>query len=244
MNYYGLSDIGYRRLKNQDAYCILKDENDNILFVVCDGIGGNKAGEIAANKSIEEFSILFKQKKLFTSYDEAHEFLFTSLLSINKKIWDLGQDNKNWEGMGTTITGLLFTNVGSLSFNIGDSRCYGFDGRELIQLTQDDSLVGEMLRLGQIDYETSIIHPKRHYLTKALGIWPNLDLRINPLADYQQYLICSDGLHGYVRDKELATILKKKISLEEKALQLKQSALNKGGYDNITLILVDKLWQK
>ena len=143
--------------------------------------------------------------------------------------------------MGTTLTGILMTKHGTVSINCGDSRVYGFIDDLSIHLTFDHTLVNQMLEKGQISYEESLNHPKKHYLVKAIGIFPVVTPDVHKVKDMDYYLICSDGLHAYVSDQEIVKIVTDKSrSVEEKCIDLKDLALMKGGFDNITIVLVKR----
>jgi len=240
MKVVSVSDIGLVRKKNQDALLTLKNKHGDFLVMVCDGIGGNKAGEVASRLVIEHFEEVFDTCDKFEAKEDVFSFLNNEFNTINDKIFTLSTNVDAYEGMGTTVTGFLFTEACNVCFNVGDSRCYGLKSTKLIQLTEDDSLVNEMLKMGEITYEESLVHPKRHYLTSAIGIWKEVEVKLNTVEDMNYYLACSDGLHSYVEDKDIASTLRsKKLSLEEKSDKLLKLALAKGGYDNITLVIVE-----
>ena len=146
----------------------------------------------------------------------------------------------NYSGMGTTITGILVNSEFSISFNCGDSRVYGFADNNIYHLTSDHTLVNQMLENNQITYEESLTHPKRHYLIKAIGIFQSVVPDVHKVQNMDYYLVCSDGLHGYVSDEEILNIVSSNSTLEEKIEDLKDISLMKGGYDNITAILIEK----
>lgn len=245
MSYVAKTEIGYHRKMNQDAYCCLHNQHQDLLILVCDGIGGSKAGEVASRETIHYFAEHFPKNDGFLNLLEARHYLREYVQKANEHVKKMASDNPDYEGMGTTITGLFFSENGILSLNVGDSRCYGFKDQCLHALTEDDSLVAEMLKMGEITYEESLTHPKRHYLTKAIGIWPHIEANIQEVGEYSQFLVCSDGLHGYVTDAEITEILKDPAAdIQMKAENLKNIALEKGGYDNITFVLLEQPWQK
>lgn len=245
MRHISISDIGYHRKKNQDSYCCVYNQNQDFLVLVCDGIGGNKAGEVASAEVVRYFQEVFSKNYGFLNLLEARHYFREHIQKVNSHIARLSNSNNEYEGMGTTLTGLFFCEFGTLILNIGDSRCYGISNHKMTILTEDDSLVAEMLRMGEITIEESLTHPKRHFLTKALGIWPQIDVRIDEAEKFDWYLVCSDGLHGYVSEEEMLLLIDdENLSLTEKAEKLKEAALQKGGYDNITFVLLEELWQK
>ncbi|MCI5773974.1 MAG: protein phosphatase 2C domain-containing protein, partial [Erysipelotrichaceae bacterium] len=151
MKYFGVSDKGLVRNINQDSYCIITSEDGDVFAMVCDGIGGAKAGDIASRMVVDYFSKHFSVHTGFMDLDDASSWLRVNIARINQQIYHLAQANENYKGMGTTLTGILFTRVGRLIVNIGDSRVYGLNyENEFKQLTEDHSLVNDMLKHQEI----------------------------------------------------------------------------------------------
>ena len=241
MLYSCISDIGLVREKNQDSYLAIENKYGDFLAIVADGIGGGKAGEVASGKVVKYFNSIFKESGPFSTLQNAMDFLNYHIGKVNKKVYELSISNENYSGMGTTLTGIMITSKGDISINCGDSRVYGFIDDNLFRLTRDHTLVNQMLDKGQISYEESLNHPKRHFLVKAIGIFDYVSCDIHKVKSMDTYLICSDGLHGYVDDNEISNIVvNKEKTVEEKVEDLKNIALMKGGYDNISVILVNK----
>lgn len=237
MEYYGLTDQGLVRSKNQDSYIAISNRYGDFLFVVADGIGGGKAGEVASEETTKYFEKIFKDCGPFSNLRDAQEFLEYHLKKCNSYVFNMSLSDDKYSGMGTTITGAMVTKHGILSLNCGDSRVYGFLDNKMFRLTDDHTLVNQMLKKGQITIEEAINHPKRHYLVKAIGIFQTVKCDVHRVKDMDYYLICSDGLHSYVSDEEISNIVISNKTVEEKANELKDLALLKGGFDNITLIL-------
>ena len=241
MNYSCVSDIGLLREKNQDSYLAIENNYGDFLALVADGIGGGRAGEVASSEVVKYFNEQFKQSGPFDTTKNAIDYLEYHLNKINKQVYEMSLSNDDYAGMGTTVTGILITNKANISFNCGDSRVYGFLGKKYFKLTSDHTLVNQMIEKGQITYEESLNHPKRHYLVKAIGIFENIKCDIHKVKSMDTYLICSDGLHGYVSDDEICDIVSdNKLTLEQKVIDLKDLSLLKGGYDNVTIVLVEK----
>lgn len=239
MEYFCVSDIGLKRDKNQDSYCSLRNDNDDFLFLVCDGIGGGKAGEVASGETVKFFIDKFNKANAFESLDDAHEFINKCIVDCNKHVYKLSKKYKEYSGMGTTLTGLLFSKHGILSINVGDSRVYGFLDNKLFNLTVDHTLVNDMISRGELTYEESLTHPKRHYLVKAIGVWDVVEPDIHKVQKLDYYLLCSDGLHGYVKEDSIKDTMLSDYSARDKANKLLELALLQGGYDNITVIVID-----
>ena len=241
MEYACITDVGLVREKNQDSYLAITNAYGDFLALVADGIGGGKAGEVASGETIKYFDDNFKESGPFDKIEDAINYMLYHVQAANKHIYDLSMKYDEYSGMGTTLTGILITSCGTISINCGDSRVYGFLDEWPFQLTFDHTLVNQMLQKGQISYEESVNHPKKHYLVKAIGIYPVCTPDVHKVKDMEYYLVCSDGLHAYVSDDEIRKIVTSKhSSVSGKCEDLKDLALLKGGYDNITIILVKR----
>lgn len=240
MNFYCLTDIGLHRDKNQDSYGAIKNLNGDLLAIVCDGIGGGKAGDVASGETVKYFVNDFKNNDGFKSLDDAIEYINRIISECNSEIYKLSNKYKEYAGMGTTISGVLITDKGTISLNVGDSRVYGFVDSKECRLTVDHTLVNDMIANGEITYEQSLTHPKRHYLVKAIGVWDTIEPDVHKVKDMDDYLICSDGLYNYIQPEELKNIMVDiSLSCEDKANALLKKALLNGGFDNITIIVIE-----
>jgi len=239
MEYYCITDIGLIREKNQDSYLCIRNSQGDLLALVADGIGGGKAGEVASGELIRYFEDVFPKSGPFATIEDAENYILYHMDKANSRIYDLSVTYKQYSGMGTTVTGIFISEKGNFSINCGDSRVYGFMPDMTAHLTKDDTLVNQMLEKGEISYEEAINHPKKHYLVKAIGIFEHIDINVHKVKEMDHYLVCSDGLHSYVSDAEIAAIVNDSSkNVEEKVIELKDLALMKGGYDNITIILI------
>ena len=241
MDFFSLTDVGLVRDKNQDSYMTVYNESNDFLALVCDGIGGNKAGEVASGETIKFFSEAFSHSGPLKSEKDVITFLRNTYKEANSHVYKISKSIERYQGMGTTLTGIFIGDAGIYSINIGDSRVYGFDKHKLYQLTDDHTLVNELLRSGRITYEESLNHPKRHCLMKALGIWDDVraDIKIVDPMDY--YIVSSDGLHAYVSSEEIEGIMDNdELNILQKTKHLMQLALLKGGYDNITIVVIKR----
>lgn len=241
MDFFSLTDIGLVREKNQDSYMTVYNDYNDFFALVCDGIGGNKAGEVASGEAIKYALESFNNSGPFTDDESVKKYLRNLLKGINEHIYKLSNSYYQYRGMGTTATGLLISSQGSYCINIGDSRVYGFKNHKIFRLTEDHTLVNELLKNGEISYEESLNHPKRHYLMKAVGIWEEVSGDIFKVPPMDYYLVCSDGLHGYVSEEDiLKIVINDDLNILQKCKELMQKALMNGGYDNITLVLVKR----
>ncbi len=240
MNIAGKSNIGKTRRMNQDSFAIFESENA-IIVAVCDGIGGAKAGEVASKMAcdllIEEFK---STPPVSFSVEDITSWFKTVVIGINEKIWRASIENPDYSGMGTTLVGFLAIDELVVLVNVGDSRIYGINHEnELIQLTEDHSLVSEMVKRGNITAEQAKTHPQRNILINALGVQDEIRIDISLLPEgYKWLLLCSDGLHGYVEDDVIASIMKlPRTQSASKADRLIELANQQGGYDNVTVVI-------
>lgn len=243
IDHAALSDVGLRRANNQDAFVVALagDGADwhqrGHLFMVADGMGAHAAGEKASKMACETVSHTYR--KLL---DEPPEVALRHAVSTaNSVIHNCGQDNAEFQGMGTTASALVLLPSHALVAQVGDSRVYRLRGGKLEQLTFDHSLVWEMTAAGQMPRgEVANFIPK-NIITRSLG--PHADVQIDlegpfPLAVGDRFLVCSDGLSGQLKDTEIGAILTA-LSPDEAARALVDMANLRGGPDNITALVVE-----
>jgi PPM family protein phosphatase len=223
------SDTGRQRPANEDNYFVTAP-----LFVVADGMGGAQAGEVASQTAVEFFS-----HGLPDGSSSAEERLAGLVAKANARIHELAQSDEQLAGMGTTLTAAYVAENDLAVAHVGDSRLYVLRDGELQQLTDDHSLVGELIRRGQIRAEEAEEHPQRSIITRALGIEQEVvvDHYSWPVRDGDIVLICSDGLTSMVPDARVAEIIRDAPSLTAAAQRLIAAANDAGGRDNITVIL-------
>ena len=242
MRYDGKSHAGLCRKNNQDSFCVVENDKQHILALVCDGIGGGKAGDVASKMASDYMRERFLQARLDNLSDTLIKHWLTSVIQgANDMIFTQAKQCESQRGMGTTLVGILRVDKTTYVFNVGDSRTYGVYGDDFICLTEDHSYVADLLKHGEISYEQAKHHPRRNVITNALGIWNTFRIDINKIKeDYTTLLICSDGLHGYVNEGFIQSVLKSKHTSEEKVNLLIEAALAAGGYDNVSVIVLDK----
>ncbi len=226
------SDIGKRRARNEDsAVCT------GVLFSVADGVGGHAAGDLASAAVVEQFAAEH------LSYPVSAEAVYGSLTRASESVARISAAAAR--DAGTTVTGAALSVQNSvpswLIFNIGDSRVYAFAQGELVQVTRDHSVVGELVARGKITPAEAEVHPDRNQILKAIGfdMDPVPDFWATPLNDGLRLLVCSDGLSKEVRDPQIAHILGSEQTPSAAADRLVQQALDNSGSDNITVIVVD-----
>jgi protein phosphatase len=231
---FGLSDPGCVRSNNEDYF--ISDSRSGI-FILADGMGGANAGEYASRLSAE---MLYEY--LLNSVETGSvEALEQGFLEANWAVRRAAQTNPELEGMGTTLLAARATNNSHLQLSsVGDSRAYLLTQGELSLVTHDQTWVAEVgSRLGLSD-EALKRHPMRHVLTMAVGTTEDLRVRshVVDLKEGDQLLLCSDGLHGVIDEKILREALDSEKSLPDKCHYLVEAAKDKGGPDNITVVLI------
>jgi protein phosphatase len=241
MKTYGSTDKGLVRKTNQDSYVIAANECGDLFCVVCDGIGGSKGGDVASSTAVRYFSMAFSETKGFSNEKELFAWLKQHIRKANDEIFTLSTTRVEYRGMGTTMVALLLTKAGNYVINIGDSRCYAlFENGLFKQLTVDHTMVQEMLNKHEITEEEAKNHVRRHYITNALGVWNEARFDVFKVKDSVDYfLLCSDGLHGYVEDSVIEKVLKDaRLDAKKKQQRLMDLSLLAGGLDNITVLLI------
>ncbi len=233
MRYVGKSDTGLRRDHNEDRYFA-----DGHLFIVADGMGGHRAGEVASERSI---NVVTEYLERSGGQGVPEAILAESVMRANEVIYEEARSDVRLAGMGTTFTGALISGRSAVIGHVGDSRAYLWRGGQLTQLTEDHSLVAELLRAGRITPEQAFTHPQRNIITKALGVEQVVDVEVATynLEPGDLMLLCSDGLTAMLRDAEIAAHLARTSNLDELADLLIAEANARGGVDNITVVLVD-----
>jgi protein phosphatase len=242
MEYSADTDIGTYRKKNEDY---LYAENN--LFIVADGMGGHRAGEIASILAVETFIKDFnhnlkninKETDSLTSR-RIKELLLGSIKSANGEVFEKALLQPEYYGMGTTFTGCYIQKDKAYIIHVGDSRLYIKRGSQFNFLTSDHTIVGELFRRGEISYEDTFNHPQRNYLTNVLGVAKDInpDFITYKILPEDILLICSDGLNSMLRDKDIASIISKNKKAEDISKNLIKAAIKKGGLDNITVIVI------
>lgn len=242
MRYYGLSDIGLIREMNQDSFFCAHNENNEFFAIVCDGIGGGKAGDVASKIAVEVLSDEFN-KRISTNDDiENKKWIEEIVKKANETIYLDSLTSKKKHGMGTTLVGVLCTPVRTYIFHLGDSRLYAVYENEFVCLTEDHNFAADLIHSQQMSEAEALRHPNAKALTNALGIWSKYRVDINVIKeDFSYLLLCSDGLYGYVNEDLIhEIIINNEISIQTKIETLIQMSNTSGGYDNITAILLEK----
>lgn len=236
-----LSDKGKVRQHNEDSAGVFHNLDGDILAVVADGMGGHRAGDVASSMAIQLFHDYWKQTYNMNEPKKIEEWLHNNVEMINERIYEYSKQHVECSGMGTTIIAAICTKGFVTIGHIGDSRCYMISDGEMSLVTEDHSLVNELVRHGEISKEDAEYHPKKNVLLRALGTEEKvgLDVKTLVLEENDQLLLCSDGLSNKVAINDMQRILQLNEQLETKGEHLIQLANDRGGEDNITLVIVD-----
>ena len=234
------TDKGRKRGTNQDFANTYKNQNGLTLAVLCDGMGGHRAGDIASEMVVSHLGNNW-EKTEFDSAKNAAEWLAVRINRENQRLVEKARQYPDLNGMGTTLVAVAEAVDGYVIANIGDSRAYRLINGRLVQITDDHSLVGELMRNGQLTEEEALNHPQKNVLTRSLGVEETLGIDIDTYAygSNNPILLCSDGLTNMVADKEIEKILNITEPMENQAAMLIDLANERGGVDNITVIIIN-----
>jgi len=248
VEYAALSDVGFRRSNNQDSMVSILASSDDQwrhrghLFIVADGMGGHAAGELASKLAVDTIPLSYQKQR----DKPMAEAIRSAVQEANHAIYNRGQVNPDFQGMGTTSSCLLITPSGALLAHVGDSRVYRLHGGNFEQLTADHSYVWELTNGGRnpLPAGTTSAVPK-NVITRSLGPNPNVEVDLEgpfAIAQGDCFLLCSDGLCGQLSDEEMAAVVAS-LPPSEAVEALVHLANLRGGPDNITVIIVKALCQ-
>ena len=237
------TDIGLVRSSNEDTYLYVKKDEKNFIAFVCDGMGGHLGGAYASHMAAETISEEYALLDVKNPPKNIGVWLFATLQKANNNVFEKSLANENLKGMGTTVTGIICLN-GNISYaHIGDSRIYIYDQDNILQITTDHTYVNSLLLNGLITYKQAAKHSGRHILTNALGIKKDVSVDIGniKLKENENIFICTDGLHNLIDGKKLCKLLNEPYDdLQAKIDAIDERALDLGGNDNITMIIVEQ----
>ena len=239
MKLTGETHIGLVRSSNQDALQCGKLNNGDVYAVVCDGMGGANGGNVASNIAVKTIA-----ERVCEAYANDNvprspsNLLASAMVAANIEIFDRGNNEPEYEGMGTTVVAVIVSDKTAYISHVGDSRLYLYRDNALRQITRDHSVVQEMIESGQLTEDEARSHPRKHFITRALGVSAMEEGEYDEieLAEGDRLLLCTDGLTNMVSDDVLADIL---ASDEPTVAHMIEVALNEGGTDNVTAVLVE-----
>ncbi len=239
------TDVGRVRETNEDALLALPlgggPRGPVVLVAVADGMGGHAAGEVASALALETVAEQLQRTASGGEQEPVAACLERAVLAANRAIWNAAAADPERAGMGTTLVCALVDATGEASIaNIGDSRAYLVSGQEARQVTEDHSLVAEMVRAGRMTEEEAQTHPYRNVLSRSLGVEPAVQVDLYTglhLRTGDMLVLCSDGVSTYLRTAELPALVRQTLSAQDAAERLVELALNRGGHDNATAVV-------
>jgi len=227
------SHVGKIRANNQDSGYV-----GDHLFVVADGMGGHAGGDVASALTIQALALT---DHAFDSVEAAESELVQALLEANQELAEAVYEHPELTGMGTTVSGMVRVDDRMVIAHIGDSRIYRWRAGELEQITKDHTFVQRLVDSGRITPEEAAVHPRRSVLMRVLGdvdITPEIDTMVVDAAPGDRWLLCSDGLSGYVTEAKIADVLESTPDPVEAAQLLIDDTLDHGAPDNVTVVIV------
>ncbi|MDO4357612.1 MAG: Stp1/IreP family PP2C-type Ser/Thr phosphatase [Clostridia bacterium] len=233
MRTYARTDIGPKRPVNEDSYRL--PEGDERFAVVADGMGGHQAGEVASAMAVEAFASYMNKP-----FESVENQLKNAVLYANGRVWHAAQADPEKEGMGTTLTAVYLTEEDAFVAHVGDSRAYLMRNGVVMRITEDHTLVEELVLAGKLSPAEARVHPQRNLITRALGAASLVDVDVLHL-DHRPgdvWLLCSDGLSSHLTERQFSRILRLPIAWQEKVEKLVDTALENGSTDNITCVIV------
>ena len=243
---HGLTDLGRKRQTNEDAFFA---DDELGLYIVADGMGGHAAGEVASREAVDTLYGMVKRgigqlHELVDPLDEADaraacRLMESAVQAATYFVYSIAEIDRDKSGMGTTISAMLVLGDYAVTAQVGDSRIYCINAGSVEQLTEDHTLIAWQLKQGLITPQEALRSPHKNVITRAVGNreYVQVDTRCVPLAPGGRFLLCSDGLHGYLKDEDIPTIVELGgAATVERFIKL---ANERGGKDNITAILVE-----
>ena len=233
---YFLTDTGKVRSHNEDSVIILKNENDEYLMAVADGMGGHSAGEVASSIAISYLGKHFKETFINMTKVNAVNWIRDAVDEINTLIFQHEKTHPESKGMGTTLVLSILTDDYLLFGNVGDSSGFVMKDNKLHKVTYDHTLVNLLVSAGELTKEEASVHPKKNVLMKALGASHEVDVDIFDCdMDITEILLSSDGLTNMLDKEQIEKVLLGEGAIEDKVVKLIKKANNRGGTDNISV---------
>ena len=241
MQAWGLTEAGMIRTQNQDYYLIQKLSRDQLLVIVCDGMGGARSGNIASKMAVEVFSDEVQRTVRSAMKPERIDNMLQSALELaNKAVYEQSQLSEEYKGMGTTLVAAFFQKERVTVANVGDSRAYLFNKEGVCAITTDHSLVELMVQRGELTREAAKNHPGKNLITRAVGTESEVacDLHHLQLSKGDSVLLCSDGLSNLLSDQEMLFEVVHGVNKGDCCQRLINIANYRGSPDNVTVALV------
>ncbi|HLQ40814.1 MAG TPA: Stp1/IreP family PP2C-type Ser/Thr phosphatase [Tetragenococcus sp.] len=233
------SDRGKVRKNNQDYVEVFKNAKGYTLALLADGMGGHRAGDVASKTAVKEIGNKW-EKSTISNSQKAASWLIKVIQEENERIYQSGLENPDFSGMGTTLEAVAIFEEDFTLAHVGDSRGYLLNGDQLIQLTDDHSLVNELVKSGEISKEMAENHPNKNIVTRCVGMPGMIDVDVytQKRKDQQYLLLCSDGLTNMVSKTDIMQTILSSEKDEEVLENLIGLANRNGGLDNITVLMI------
>ena len=240
MRFYGLTDIGRRREMNQDTFCVHRFDDKQGFGLVCDGMGGQSAGNVASDMARTIIADKIRKAVETGVMDDPRSLLEAALREANYSVYKRSMVEPEYRGMGTTAVVAFVRGETAYCAHVGDSRIYLLREGRLLQVTRDHSLGQELMEKGEIKPEEMRTHPNRNMITRAVGVGLTIetDLMQIPLCAGDKLLLCSDGLTNMVGNEQIAALLGQNTG-EDACRLLIEEANKAGGMDNITAVVIE-----
>lgn len=236
---WGMKDVGRCRDVNQDYIFLSEEPMGNLpnLFLVADGMGGHRAGDLASEYTVSRVCEAVEKSMQTIPF----QILKGAFQYANQKLIEKAEESPAYTGMGTTLVAVTVKDGTVYAANVGDSRLYKIGGG-IEQITQDHSLVEEMVRMGEISKEEARNHPEKNIITRAIGVSETVepDYFDTKLEKGECLLLCSDGLSNMIEDAQIREILERRTDLRSGAEELVRTANRNGGKDNIAVVLIEQ----
>lgn len=241
MEAYFLTDRGQVRDHNEDSGGYYYNEDEQLLAIIADGMGGHQAGDVASEMAVNMLQEKWEETNNKKSAEEVEDWLINVLTEINTAIYHYATENESFKGMGTTIVVAVCLKDFMTVAHVGDSRCYLNNENGFNQITEDHSLVNELVRSGELTIEEARVHPRKNVVLKALGTGASVQVDIKSITWEigNRVLLCSDGLTDKLTNKELETFITMSPNLKQVGEDLIDLANKRGGEDNISLVLME-----
>ena len=232
------SDVGQRRKVNEDAAGYFESKNNIPLMMVCDGIGGHNAGEIASAMALMSIGQAW-EKTEFNDVEEVYQWLIQKITEANEAIFNRSAQYEDLYGMGTTVVVASIIGNQLMIANVGDSRAYVLRNFQLKQLTEDQSLVNALLKSGEITPEEAENHPNKNIVTQSLGVTSSVEIDFvrMTIKNEDTLILCSDGLSDMLSLEEIRNVMNHYSDVEQQVEKAVQEANEAGGRDNITVAI-------
>ena len=236
-----LTDPGKVRDHNEDSVIIIRNEKNEYLLAVADGMGGHKAGEVASSIAVSHIGKRFRDLGYVGNKEDAINWIKEVVSEANVLIYRYTEEHPESSGMGTTIVMAVLTEEFLLFGNIGDSSGYVMKQGKLHKITTDHTLVNLLVKSGELTPEEAKEHPRKNVLMKALGAQTTVEMDVFDVElDIDGIFLCSDGLTNMLEDTQIEEVLNESLSAEDKVYKLICKSNNRGGNDNISAAYLNK----